>query len=204
MATFSERVGKSRQSQRLHGCALLIGLLVLFAAFSVYFISQNSTVQRSYIYPYKYRGLVEHYSHLYGVDSNLAASVILAESKFDDEVHSHRGAIGLMQLMPDTAEWIAGELEDENFTVQALHDPELNIRYGIWYLASLEEEFHYNDALALAAYNAGRGNVQEWMNLYGWDKDFDNINEIPYLETRAYVAKVLAAKRKYRELYREE
>ena len=123
------------------------------------------------------------------------------ESKFKNEVHSHRGAIGLMQLMPETAEWIAGQIDDSSFSLDKLHEPETNIRYGVWYLASLKKEFEGNEILALAAYNAGRGNVHEWMEERGWTMDFSRVNEIPYEETRAYVASVLRNKVKYERLY---
>lgn len=201
MAGFPERVKEARRRQRRKGCALLAGLGILFLAFAVYLLSQFSFIQRNYIYPYPHRNLVEYYADLYGVDSSLAAGVILTESKFKHDVLSHRGAVGLMQLMPDTAHWIAGQLEEDGYAMEALYEPDLNIRYGIWYLSSLEEEFQGNDVLALAAYNAGRGNVEEWMGLYGWSYDFADIEAIPYLETRAYVGRVLAARDKYRKLY---
>ena len=118
-------------------------------------------------------------------------------------MHSHRGAIGLMQLMPDTAEWIAGQLEDPSYSIEAIHEPERNIRYGIWYLSTLQREFDGNDVLALAAYNAGRGNVQSWIREYGWPADFHDIDAIPYKETREYVRKVLLTEHKYRSLYPE-
>lgn len=118
-------------------------------------------------------------------------------------MHSHRGAIGLMQLMPDTAEWIAGQLEDPSYSIEAIHEPERNIRYGIWYLSTLQREFDGNDVLALAAYNAGRGNVQSWIREYGWPADFHDIDAIPYQETREYVRKVLLTEHKYRSLYPE-
>ena len=106
-----------------------------------------------------------------------------------------------MQLMPDTAEWIAVQLDDAGFSVERLHEPAMNIRYGTWYLASLKKEFKGNEVLALAAYNAGRGNVHEWMQENHWDMDFQNAAAIPYEETRAYVMRVLKDRQKYQELY---
>ena len=103
------------------------------------------------------------YAAIYNVDSNLTAAVIKSESKFKHTATSHRGAVGLMQLMPETAEWIAEQLNDKSYSVEGLHEPDRNIRYGTWYLAELEREFQGNDILALAAYNAGRGNVKAWM-----------------------------------------
>ena len=158
-------------------------------------------MQKGWLYPYPYRETVEHYAHAYGVDSSLAAGVIHAESRFKSDAQSHRGAVGLMQLMPDTAEWIAGQMEEPRFSLTKLQEPETNIRYGIWYLASLQREFDGNDILALAAYNAGRGNVQAWMTQYGWQQDFSSVESIPYAETREYVARVLKYQQKYKTLY---
>ena len=141
------------------------------------------------------------YAKLYHVDSNLTAAVIKNESKFRQTVHSHRGAVGLMQLMPDTAEWVARQLGDQGYSEESLHDPDRNIRYGTWYLSELQREFHGNDILALAAYNAGRGNVHEWIQNNGWTDHFSDIDAIPFRETRDYVRQVLADQKKYRELY---
>lgn len=179
-------------------------LLLSFAAvllIGVYLLWSSASFQRQYVYPFPYRETVEDYADRYHVDPYLAAAVIRTESKFQDSVHSHRGAIGLMQLMPDTAQWIAGQLDDASYSVEAIHEPERNIRYGIWYLRSLQREFDGNDVLALAAYNAGRGNVQDWIRENGWPADFHDIDAIPYQETREYVRKVLTAEKKYRELY---
>jgi soluble lytic murein transglycosylase len=106
-----------------------------------------------------------------------------------------------MQLMPDTAAWIAKQLDDQDFSLERLHEPDMNIRYGTWYLSSLRDEFQGNEVLMLAAYNAGRGNVHEWMDTYGWTMDFSAVDEIPYEETKAYVASVLKNKKKYEALY---
>jgi soluble lytic murein transglycosylase len=108
-----------------------------------------------------------------------------------------------MQLMPDTAEWIAGQLGDKNYSLDNLHEPDRNIRYGTWYLAELEKEFKGNDVLALAAYNAGRGNVKSWMEENDWNYEFHDINAIPFKETRDYVRQVIGDRKKYRELYPE-
>ncbi|MBQ8698516.1 MAG: lytic transglycosylase domain-containing protein [Schwartzia sp.] len=175
--------------------------MIIFLAFIAYFVSQIEPVKKKYIYPYPYQELITLYSDANGVSSALVASVIMHESKFSNSVHSPRGAIGLMQLMPETAAWIAEELDDGDFSLQKLHEPEMNIRYGTWYLALLEREFDGNPVLALAAYNAGRGTVHEWMEEYEWPPDFHNVSEIPYPETRLYVLRVLKDKKHYEALY---
>lgn len=181
--------------------AVLLAAAVLLLAFVVYFASQFEPVKKKYIYPYPHQALVTRYAEANGVPPSLVASVIMHESKFLATVRSHRGAVGLMQLMPATAEWIAGELGDEGFSLPRLYDPEMNIRYGTWYLALLCREFRGNQVLALAAYNAGRGTVHEWMEEYKWPPDFDDTAAIPYPETRLYVERVLKDRKHYEALY---
>ena len=125
----------------------------------------------------------------------------MSESKFQSGAKSHRGAVGLMQLMPETALWISEQIDDQEYNPGELHEPQKNIEYGTWYIASLEKEFEGNDVLALAAYNAGRGNVHDWMEENHWGMDFHEVSAIPYEETRAYVMSVLKNRQKYLELY---
>ena len=159
-------------------------------------------VERSYIYPFEYRSYIETSAESRRTDPFLVAAVIKHESKFEPRARSDGGARGLMQLMPATAEWIARQL-GEPFTEEYLYDPALNIRYGVWYLAELEREFGGNDILALAAYNAGRGNVRDWMERFHWTQQFDEIEAIPYPETRFYVRRVLEDREQYKRLYDE-
>ena len=196
----SKEIRNKRYRARKHR-SLLVGALVVLLAFAIYFISQIEPVKKRYIYPYPYQELVMLYAEANGVSPALVASVIMHESKFSNDVHSPRGAIGLMQLMPETAKWIAGELEEADFSLQKLHEPETNIRYGTWYLALLEREFDGNLVLALAAYNAGRGTVHEWAEEYEWPSDFREIPAIPYPETRLYVGRVLKDAKHYEKLY---
>ncbi len=158
--------------------------------------------ERSWLYPYPYRSYIETSAAQCRTDPFLVAAVIRQESKFSPDAESDGGAVGLMQLMPQTAAWIAGRL-GEPFTKDYLYDPALNIRYGVWYLAELEQEFRGNDILALAAYNAGRGNVRDWMERYRWTGAFDEIDAIPYPETRLYVRRVLEDREHYKRLYEE-
>ena len=159
-------------------------------------------VERSWIYPYDYRSYIETSAESRRTDPFLVAAVIKHESKFEPRARSDGGALGLMQLMPATAEWIARQL-GEPFTEEYLYDPALNIRYGVWYLAELEREFGGNDILALAAYNAGRGNVRDWMERFHWTQQFNDIDAIPYPETRLYVRRVLEDREQYKRLYDE-
>lgn len=167
-----------------------------------YGIWHDEDFQRKYIYPYPYRQFIEYYADRYQMDECLVAGVALAESKFEPTAQSVHGAQGIMQIMPETAAWIAYQIEDDNFLADEMYEPEKNIKYGTWYLASLNEEFFGNKVLVLAAYNAGRGNVHEWMEKYGWDENFSDYKQIPFPETREYVQKVLKYERKYKLLYK--
>ena len=176
-------------------------LMILVLASLSYFIWQNEDFQRKYLYPYDYQDTINFYADRYEVDRNLVASVILAESKFRQDATSVHGARGLMQIMPETASWIATQIEDDSFSVDKLYNVNINIKYGTWYLSELQTEFEGNEVLALAAYNAGRGNVYEWMEKYHWGIDFKDYTKIPFPETREYVKRVLEHNKHYNKLY---
>lgn len=177
-------------------------LMILVLASLSYFIWQNEDFQRKYLYPYDYQDTINFYADRYEVDRNLVASVILAESKFRQDATSVHGARGLMQIVPETGRWIATQIEDDSFSVDKLYNVNMNIKYGTWYLSELQTEFEGNEVLALAAYNAGRGNVYEWMEKYHWDINFKDYTKIPFPETREYVKRVLENKKHYNKLYK--
>ena len=157
-------------------------------------------VEREYIYVLPYREAIVDYGSRYGVDPCLIAAVARTESKFRPQVISPSGAVGIMQLMPETAEWIAKE-QSNSFDYNELFQPEHNIGYGVWYLSFLIREFEGNEILALAAYNAGIATVHEWIEIYSWMPYFMDTAAIPYPETRHYVDKVLGDREHYRRLY---
>lgn len=177
-------------------------LMILVLASLSYFVWQNEDFQRKYLYPYDYQDTINFYADRYEVDRNLVASVILAESKFRQDATSVHGARGLMQIMPETGSWIATQIEDDSFSVEKLYNVNMNIKYGTWYLYELQTEFEGNEVLALAAYNAGRGNVYEWMEKYHWNINFKDYTKIPFPETREYVKRVLENKKHYNKLYK--
>ena len=179
----------------------IIAISMLIAASLAYAVYSSDWFQKKYLYPFPYQGIVYKYSLEYNIDPFLVAGVIRAESKFIPQARSPRGALGLMQIMPDTAKWIAAQTDQNDFSMEQLTDPEINIRFGTWYLSSLQEEFGNNEILILAAYNGGRGNVQQWMQQNAWPENFDQIERIPFEETREYVTRVLHNKRRYQELY---
>jgi soluble lytic murein transglycosylase len=145
-------------------------------------------------YPLRYDAIVRGHAANYGLDPALLAAVIYTESKFDAEARSEAGAIGLMQLLPDTAKGIAMRTGGDRFVVSDLLVPELNVRYGSWYLRHLLQRYG-DERTALAAYHAGQGNVDAWRAAG---------EEMAFPETRAYVEKVLDARAVYRDAYQSE
>jgi soluble lytic murein transglycosylase len=138
------------------------------------------------------------------LDPALIAGVIYSESRFRD-VTSRAGAKGLMQLMPGTADYIARKSGGTQFVQGDLAEPQINISYGSWYLRYLLDRYHGNEVLALAAYNAGEGKVDEWWRgAADRGEEFSVASHIPFPETREYVSKVLRARRDYRREYARE
>ncbi len=180
--------------------ALIFSLAAALIGAYMYFLPFFEHQYRSSA-PYPFYLTIEREAARRGVDEYLVAAVINNESKFRQRVSSHRGAVGLMQLMPETAQWIAHKLEDKSYREERLWEPELNIRYGTWYIAYLLELFEGNEALALAAYNAGAAVVHEWMENDGWSDRFAEGEKIPYGETRHYVKSVLSDRERYKRLY---
>jgi peptidoglycan lytic transglycosylase len=154
--------------------------------------------------PLRHEDVIRQQAKDKNLDPTLIAGVIYVESRFRDQT-SHAGAKGLMQLMPSTADYIARKSGGTRFVQGDLADPQINISYGSWYLRYLLERYHGNVALALAAYNAGEGKVDEWWReAADRGETFAVARHIPFPETREYVAKVLDARRAYRKEYAKE
>jgi soluble lytic murein transglycosylase len=152
-------------------------------------------------HPLEYRSEVVGYAHIYHLDPALVAAVIYEESRFRPDTRSSAGAIGLMQILPSTARGIAEHTGGKKFRVpQDLYVPDLNIRYGCWYLAHLEQKYAGRPGgvdLALAAYNAGQANVDAWIA----DTPAGQPVRLRFAATRDYVTDVRAAQRLYRRAY---
>jgi soluble lytic murein transglycosylase len=175
----------------------LLTALILLAAvgtlFAVLHTSKPSWWERVW-YPLRYEAIVRGHARHYDLDAALLAAVIYQESKFKADARSKSGAVGLMQLLPATAEGIAVHTGGSTFRVDDLYDPEINVRYGAWYLHHLMEKYG-DERTALAAYNAGQDNVDRWRR-----RGID----VQYSETRAYVKRVEDLKRIYRHAYGSE
>lgn len=148
-------------------------------------------------YPLQYQSLVEKYSHKYGLNKYLVYSLIRVESKFDPMALSNKNAAGLMQITGQTGKYIAKLIGDKEFKQEDLMIPETNIKYGCFYFRKLIRDFDGNVNYALAAYNAGEGNVRKWLTIDENGRKHLDTESIPYVETRKYVKKV----NKYLEIY---
>jgi len=175
---------------------LVAGVVLLgaLAATLLYFEETQPSWYARLRYPLEYEHIVRGHARQYELDPALVAAVIYRESKFEADAESSEGAIGLMQLLPDTALGIATFTEGTRFRVEDLYDPEINVRYGSFYLRRLLRKYE-DERLALAAYNAGQANVDEWVAEGG---------EIRFPETREYVEGVLEARDVYARAYRDE
>ena len=154
--------------------------------------------------PLRHDDIIRQQASDKGIDPALIAGVIYAESHFRDQT-SHAGAKGLMQLMPGTADYIAQKSGGTAFEQGDLATPQVNIAYGSWYLRYLLDKYEGREVLALAAYNAGEGKVDEWAAAASARGElFRAADHIPFAETRHYVRKVLDARLRYRRTYARE
>ena len=160
--------------------AWLLVLLAVAAGAFAYVHEASPPWYERIRYPLRYSEYVRVHAREHHLDPALMAAVIYQESKFRSDARSSSGAIGLMQLTPSTAHGIAIRTGGHAFRTSDLYDPEINIRYGAWYLHNLFAKYH-SERLVLAAYNAGQGNVDRWLS-----RD----EPIQFAETRAYVARV--------------
>jgi len=181
-------VTRSRLSGQLALGLTVIAVLAI--AFGTIHLTRPAWYERFW-YPLHYGDIVRGHARHYHLDPALLAAVIYQESKFKSDARSDRGAIGLMQLLPDTAEGIATRTGGSRFRVADLYNPEINVRYGAWYLRHLLDRYG-DERTALAAYNAGQRNVDRWRA---------RGEPVQFPETRAYVSRVERLKDIYRRAY---
>jgi len=188
------RRGKRRRGWLAAGVILLLAIL---------YAEQSNWVKQR-MYPIAYRDDIRASAMSHGVESHLVAAVIRVESNFRTGRVSSKGALGIMQIMPDTANWIAEQARYEGVTTEMIRDrADVGIEMGTWYLASLLRRFDGNQTAAVAAYNAGPGNVSAWLNEGVWDGTLASSDDIPFGETRRYVQRVNYYYNKYKSIYPE-
>lgn len=184
----------------------VIGVILIILIFIIAILFKVIKVQDSvykYFYPIKYEEYVYKYAEKYNVDPLLVFSIIKAESNFNERVVSSSGAVGLMQLMESTAEELAEELGIDYKKGETLYNPEMNIMLGVNYYSKLIKAYNNDCKLALAAYNAGIGNVDNWIENEVIQDDGSDIENIPFNETNNYVRKTLRNYEIYKDLYKQ-
>lgn len=179
------------------GTALIILLTALF--FLGFELSTHYFLKM--FYPLKYKDEIMYYSKQYNVDPYLVFSVVKSESGFNPNAVSSKNAIGLMQVLPDTASWVSKNIGIKGYSDKLLFNPDYNIQIGTWYLSYLLRQFDNNIQLAVAAYNGGSGNVTSWLKDKRFSKNGNELHNVPFPETDKYIKKVLNNYRMYKMLY---
>ncbi len=175
--------------------AIILLVVILLKELNVY------NLIRKQVYKQEYSEYVTKYAEENGIDPMWVYAIIKVESNFNANATSGSGAKGLMQLMDNTATDIAKELKIENFESNMLYNPEINIMIGVKYFDKLLSKYNENYYLAIAAYNGGIGNVDNWLSKGIISSDASDIENIPYRETNMYVRKTVNAHKVYVELY---
>lgn len=196
-AAARRRAARSRRRRRL----LLLGIGV--GAVTIGILLSMPLVRKAVndlSLPLAWSDVIREQATAKHLDPALIAGVIYAETKFQPR-DSAAGAMGPMQIMPQTAAFLARRSGATTFTTADLDKPAVNIAYGSYYLRYLLDEYHGSITLALAAYNGGESNVDEWLAAARAGKYAFSVTDIPFPETRAYVLRVLSAEQKYRQKY---
>lgn len=176
---------------------IILLLLIYFALFKV--VEIDKKIMKA-IYPLKYTEYVEKYAKKYDIDPYMVYAIIKAESNFDENAKSATDAIGLMQIMEETALETANKM-DLDVSVDDLFKPDININIGLNYFTYLLNKYDDNYALAIVAYNAGMGNVDNWIKEGTIEEDGSDIENVPFKETNNYVRKILRDYEIYKDLY---
>ncbi len=175
---------------------------LIFLAFILSLVKPVGTLFMKAMYPLRYNEHIEKYTCEYELDKFLVMALIKAESNYIYDAHSGV-ARGLMQITDETALWISDKLL-LNFSKEDIEDPEININMGCYYLSYLLDYYSQNETLALAAYNAGMGNVNKWLLNKEYSTNGKTLDKIPFEETRNYIEKIEKFKKIYNALYKKE
>lgn len=194
------RAARRRRQRRRTLLAIFASALIVLIALGAWALFGRDRIDFSR-YPMTYAPEIRAAAAEFSLDPAYVASVVLAESSFDAEAVSSAGAIGLMQIMPDTGEWIAGKLEDEPFDVQRLYQPEVNLRYGCWYLRFLLDRYDEDMYTASTAYHQGQGRVDQWLEDPQYSQDGRTLTAISSAVTDTYVNRIMESYANYQELY---
>jgi len=196
----ARKVVRRRRRRRL---TIVLGVALLAALAAAVIVPRLPDVVRELALPLAHEDIIRQQAGAKELDPSLLAAVIYAESKFRDAT-SEAGARGLMQITPETADYIAHLSGGTAFEQGDLATPQVNISYGAFYLRYLLKRYDRNTVLALAAYNGGEGNVDRWLAEASTSERAFGKERIPFSETREYVDRVLDARLSYREKYSRE
>lgn len=192
------RARRRRKKRRSLFPALCILLLLVIAAGGILLLRDRYPQHVSETYPIKYSAEIEAAAQEFGLEPAHLYAVVLAESSFRPDAVSSVGALGLMQIMPETGKWLAGKLDmQDTFTPDMLTDPAVNMRLGSWYLRFLLDRYDGDMTCATAAFHAGQGTVDKWLSNPTYSPDGTTLAFIEYDSTSNYVKKVLKYYEKY-------
>ena len=178
------------------------GRLVFFAVLLlIVLVLLHTNIIHRLVYPFHYRETIVAEAEKNDQDPRLIAAIIWVESRFKKEARSPKGAMGLMQIMPQTGYWVAEQARIDLGSEEDLLDPGVNIAVGTWYFNNLVTLFEGNVYAAMAAYNGGRGHVSRWLETGLWDGTLENVDRIPFPETREFVLKVVKTYERYQKIY---
>jgi len=179
-------------------------IVLLFLIGCIIIVLINNALFLKLFYPYPHQELIVTSSNEYKVDPYIVLAIIRTESRFFPKANSPVGAKGLMQIMPETGRWIAQQIKMTEFEDDKLYLPNYNIPMGIWYISYLDSVFQGDLIKVLAAYNAGEHKVKRWISEGIWTGRQQDIEQIPYLETREYIDKVLFDYHIYKRIYKKK
>lgn len=203
MKSTLEHAPTRRKRRRARKSRLVLPLILLLLILSVvYYVFFFPKAVREIAYPLAYKDEIIKYSARFELDPARIAAVVYCESSFQPDAVSDAGARGLMQIMPETGAWIAKKLaESDDYTDDRLFEPDLNLRFGCWYLSYLDGRYDNDLTKATAAYHAGSTRVDEWLTDKQYSQDGVTLAYIPYDATREYVSRVESAYAHYKEIF---
>lgn len=169
---------------------------------AVFAVGKGYRLLMENMYPLLYTEYIEEEAAKNGLETSFLCAVIRTESKFDTKAVSRADAHGLMQITPETFDWLKTKLQDGDlYTEEDIYDPEVNIHFGAGYLRYLLDRYDGIKETALCAYNAGPGRVDGWLETPEYSDDGRTLKSIPYGETERYVDAVLRSETIYKDLY---
>jgi soluble lytic murein transglycosylase len=202
-ARVTRRPSRARTKRRRLTALLVATVLAGGVAAVVTGVGPLGDAVREFTLPLRHDDIIRQQASDKDLDPALIAAVIYEESRFRDQT-SNAGARGLMQITPETADFIAQRSGGIRFRQEDLATPQINIAYGAWFLRYLLDHYDGNETLAIAAYNAGQTNVDGWVERAGGPEGFDAARDVPFPETRAYVENVQERRGEYRDHYADD